>query len=540
MSSKDVDELVNKMIEKLKEKQGGGEQQNNNDPLHNATKNLKQYLKQFKEPHSFKVARGIIEALRNNQDFYVKYMKITEIIGLEDLLEVVSSVDSKNIKDILGGGRFEKADDGVTVAYSPPNSNRNIVLTPGAIFRVSGDFEKLRNLLPSYYSTFPRAFRAFFDTFDYDVYDSVTSSPLDYGVVAVFGKDMNEFEQIEAIMKGGSQWKRIKLTVKDPIDKDLAPEEFKDKKYYIARVDALYRGTRDDHLVIVPPEKITTYIGKLLRFYFDKSLDKSKVKVTDDAIDISEIDLPNVKKRKIKAKDRAEKIMKPHNEIVKAGLSDKGDKLVKIIPLRSKHSELSDVLLNLVALENKSDYDKVHVTRIMNWFPFETYQVHFRRLHLNIKVDGNFTKKILYRVSNFVIIPKDFPITNSEGEEVSAVEEVVDPLREEIISELEFTVHGKIGRSTVKAKYHSFEEGIFIDFDRPLSSHDRWTEHEIDYKVSDNRKSRLTVRTRGSVAWIPPKTIALAFGEKAREKLREAKKRENMLKSHRSLRNKNL
>ena len=455
------------------------------DPLTKLNKALKKFLREFGEPEPFYLAEEIMKAHNSNVPFYAKYMKIK---GL-------NSAQIGNLIRMVIGDDIE--DDSTYLAYvfsSNKGENRTTVVTPGAIYSVNADFEAVRdavfndqwNVLDELEVAFPHRHHR-------------TETYFDSGHTALFSDVLSDDEALNAIAK--EEWKKITIDVRTEADRRFVPGEFKNK-IIKDKINALYRGNGKKNIIHIPPEEFSIHLGKLLRFYFDKTLDK--IKISGDAIDISDLQLPGLKRKKIKVKEKIAKEMKVYKDLAEIG-TEKEMQTIKRIPYNTKNwGSLSWMLLGLALKEKDSNISISDV-----W------------------IGGMLQSDMFIQVGKNVIIRQPGSLIKISDDQA---EELVDELRlaiRESIEKLENSAYGKfkLRPSQISHVFESLRDGIIITTKESVFFNTKeWKEHKITVPVSDENKVVTSVKTKGRIIWADKRAVKKVVNAAIREKITKWKK----------------
>ena len=468
------------------------------DPLSKLNDTLKRFLRDFGEPESFRIAEEAIKVHYTNAPFCAKYIKIKGLNSPQfgDLVKMV-------------GGRDDINDESgyLTYVFSFINGeDKTTVVTPNAIYSVSANIKYVKdvvfndqwNVFDSIELTFPHRF------YLREVY-------FDSGYTAVFSDVPSEDETLNTIAKKEYNWKKRIIDVKTRADNRLIPEEFKDKGLVIKdRINALHKGDdKGKNIIYVPPEEFSIHLGKLLRFYFDKTLDKSQIKINDETVDISDLQLPGLKKKKINLKKKISKETQVYNDLAKIGI-EKDMEPIRRIPYNTKSIKRSSLFLLELAIKEKDS--SVNTSDI--WI-------------------GDYSNYKILRIGKNVIISKPGSLLKINTDAIAggdSAEKFVDELRSAVadsIEKLKYSVYDKfkLVSSQISCVCNNPRDGIIIATKDPIFWNTKeWKEYKITVPLSNRTKVNTSVRAKGRTIWADRKAVKKVINATTYEKIKQWKK----------------
>ena len=508
IKTNDIDEIYKKIMKTLRERQRNNNEQNSNDENIQRILNFFKQHRTLKNPHSFVIIKEVVKALKNKEPFYAKYIRIDGIdtLGFDNLFELFSP----EVKDLrLYTHSFSNI-------VSLRDKDRSVILTPVGIFAVNVpgvaiDFGLIRTTEGTEFEgAVSRAFTAVFSS-------NVGAKNLAFnsGYIALTAdsvKDEKEEKVINEIVENKYPWRKKRIKIEHIIDEGAAPDEFRGMNEAIDEIDILYRGDGKKNIVVVPPEKISVHIGKLTRFYFDPSLDKSKLRVFDDkTVDISGVDLPNLKKRKIPVGEKVTKKMELYNKIVK--IDESGEKFYEEISFNNDDTGLDDTLLRVAYREKDIDIRDIRVIRGMIKIPIYPYSAPEGVASFKVIIGK---KHIMFRFPDSIIkVSKKF----LSPEQIAG--EIIDPSSPKLTETLEKSIYKEFNIDPKNDKdsrnyYIDPRDGILFNLNKTIGDEKKWTERKINVETVNVQRKVLVKR---NVVWIREEEIKNVVSKSLKEKI---------------------
>ena len=499
MDEQEIDKLYEKIINALENKQL--QKNNDNEANEKIDEITKRFNKFLKEPYSFRVLKEIGNALRNKDPFYAKYLRIKAPIYDFDKLVEIASADDELKKHFDTSKDYDVDLNYLATLISPKDERRTVVVTPVAIFGINAKFETVSRVVSGEH--WPIVSSLFPPLHSFAVSSLNAFHSFGLGALEILGGSWDTIESvISSIAKKDYPWKKKKIEVRSTTWNNLVSKKFKDKDYLINHTSMLYKGDLNEkYIAIFPPEKVSAHIGKILRFYFDKKRVKNQIKLLNNSIDITDIQLPGLKKRKIKVKDKVEKMMKPYYDIVEADKTD--DKPFEIVPHKNNDDLIDTRILLMLAYKEKNEDVALN--------------------ELSIYPDFVIAKRnIIYAFSDSIIkiSKKQFQSTNPRY----IINEVIDidsSIDKEINETVRKAVHRKFNfkPEDIRTEFSSLYDGMIFAVNKPVGSNKlSWTSHNLVINMSNKKQVKSFVDKRDRIIWVKRREIEKLKKEKLKEK----------------------